>query len=113
MKHEKVCLIINPRAGQNLARLTDILAVLAADWKTDIALKVYYLREVNVALSSVREEVDDSRFMDTALRRPINVPEASAETSGSTNYTRVKRERLASLRAWTLPRQAVSLQPRD
>jgi len=27
----------------------------------------YYLREVNVALSSVREEATDSRFMDIAV----------------------------------------------
>ena len=42
MKCKKACLVINPRAGQNLARLSGVLAVLAAaGWKTDIAIKEY------------------------------------------------------------------------
>src|SRR5207237_6073231 len=42
MKSKKACLVINPRAGQNLARLSGVLAVLAAaGWKTDIAIKEY------------------------------------------------------------------------
>ena len=42
MKCKKACLVINPRAGQNLAKLTDVIAVLsAAGWKTDIAIKEY------------------------------------------------------------------------
>ncbi|HEY3992549.1 MAG TPA: acylglycerol kinase family protein, partial [Ktedonobacteraceae bacterium] len=42
MKQKQASLIINPRAGQNLAKVTDILAVLAAaGWKTDLDLKEY------------------------------------------------------------------------
>src|SRR5436305_5823583 len=42
MKCKRACLVINPRAGQNIARLTDVIAVLAAaGWKTDIAIKEY------------------------------------------------------------------------
>ena len=42
MKCKKACLVINPRGGQNLARLTDVMAVFAAaGWKTDIAIKEY------------------------------------------------------------------------
>ena len=42
MKCKKACLVINPRAGQNLARLTHVMAVFAAaGWKTDIAIKEY------------------------------------------------------------------------
>ncbi len=42
MKCKKACLVINPRAGQNLAKLTDVMAVLSgAGWKTDIAIKEY------------------------------------------------------------------------
>src|SRR5947209_1037382 len=42
MKSKRACLVINPRAGQNIARLTDVIAVLAAaGWKTDIAIKEY------------------------------------------------------------------------
>jgi diacylglycerol kinase family enzyme len=42
MQCKKVGIVINPRAGQNLAKLTDTLAVLAAaGWKTKIAIKEY------------------------------------------------------------------------
>ena len=42
MKCRTACLIINPRSGRNLAKLTDLLAVFsAAGWKTDIALKEF------------------------------------------------------------------------
>jgi YegS/Rv2252/BmrU family lipid kinase len=42
MHCQRACLVINPRDGQNLAKLPDILAVLsAAGWRTDIALKEY------------------------------------------------------------------------
>ena len=42
MKCKQASLVINPRAGQNLAKITDILAVFAAaGWKTDLALKEY------------------------------------------------------------------------
>lgn len=42
MRGKKACLIINPRAGQNFAKLPDVLAVLsAAGWKVDILVKEY------------------------------------------------------------------------
>src|SRR5690242_16107957 len=42
MRCKRVALVINPRTGQNVAKLADVLAVLAAaGWKADIALKEY------------------------------------------------------------------------
>ena len=42
MNCKKAFLIINPRSGRNLTKLTDILAVFAAaGWKTDTALKEF------------------------------------------------------------------------
>jgi YegS/Rv2252/BmrU family lipid kinase len=42
MNRQRVFLVINPRDGQNLSKLTGILAVFAAaGWKTDIVLKEY------------------------------------------------------------------------
>jgi YegS/Rv2252/BmrU family lipid kinase len=42
MKRKTAYLIINPRLGKNVAKLTDILAVFsAAGWKTDTALKEF------------------------------------------------------------------------
>lgn len=42
MGNKKAALVINPRTGQNVAKITDVLAVLsAAGWKTSIALKEY------------------------------------------------------------------------
>ena len=42
MNCKRAYLIINPRSGKNLTKLTDILAVLAAaGWKTDTALKEF------------------------------------------------------------------------
>ncbi len=42
MHCKKARLIVNPRAGENLTKLTDIIAVLAAaGWKIDVDLKEY------------------------------------------------------------------------
>ncbi|HEY0756783.1 MAG TPA: diacylglycerol kinase family protein [Ktedonobacteraceae bacterium] len=42
MKRKQASLVINPRTGQNLAQITDVLAVFAAaGWSTDLALKVF------------------------------------------------------------------------
>jgi YegS/Rv2252/BmrU family lipid kinase len=42
MRAKKASLIINPRAGENLTKFTDILTILAAaGWKTDVDLKEY------------------------------------------------------------------------
>jgi YegS/Rv2252/BmrU family lipid kinase len=39
---KKASLVINPRTGQNLTKLTDVLAILAAaGWKTELAIKEY------------------------------------------------------------------------
>jgi len=55
MKCKKACLVINPRAGQNLAKLNDVLAVLsAAGWNTDIAIKEYGGHTMELATKSAR-----------------------------------------------------------
>lgn len=42
MKCKRASLVINPRAGENLAKLSGVLAVFAAaGWRTDLALKEY------------------------------------------------------------------------
>lgn len=42
MQSKKATLIINPRSGENVAQITDVLAILAAaGWKTNIVLKEY------------------------------------------------------------------------
>jgi YegS/Rv2252/BmrU family lipid kinase len=42
MHCKKAALVINPRTGQNLAKITDVLAVLAAaGWKTELGIKEY------------------------------------------------------------------------
>jgi len=48
--------VINPRNGQNLAKLTDILAVLsAAGWRTDIAFKEYGGHTMELATRAARQ----------------------------------------------------------
>src|SRR5260370_32877673 len=40
MRCKKAYLVVNPRAGQNLAKITDVIAVLAAaGWKTTLGVK--------------------------------------------------------------------------
>jgi YegS/Rv2252/BmrU family lipid kinase len=42
MRCKKASFVINPRAGQNLAKISDVLTVLAAaGWSTDLAIKEY------------------------------------------------------------------------
>ncbi len=42
MKIKKACLVINPRAGENLALITELMSIFAAaGWKTDLELKVF------------------------------------------------------------------------
>jgi diacylglycerol kinase family enzyme len=56
---QKACLVINPRGGQNLAKLTDILAVFsAASWHTDIALKEYGGNIMELATKATRQGYD-------------------------------------------------------
>src|SRR5947209_6047903 len=59
MKSKRACLVINPRAGQNIARLTDVIAVLAAaGWKTDIAIKEYGGHSMELATKAAEEDYD-------------------------------------------------------
>jgi len=59
MDYERACLIINPRAGQNFAKLNDLLAVFwAAGWKTDIAIKVYGGHAMKLATRAAEEGYD-------------------------------------------------------
>src|SRR5437763_3147255 len=59
MHHQKVCLVINPRDGQNLSKLTGILAVFAAaDWHTDIVLKEYGGHTMELATNAATQGYD-------------------------------------------------------
>ena len=59
MRRKRVCLIINPRAGHNVARISDLIAVFAAaGWKTDIALKVYPGQALQLAARAARQNYD-------------------------------------------------------
>jgi YegS/Rv2252/BmrU family lipid kinase len=59
MQHQRVCLVINPRDGQNLSKLTGILAVFAAaGWYTDIALKEYGGHIIELASNAARKSYD-------------------------------------------------------
>jgi diacylglycerol kinase family enzyme len=59
MKRKKACLVINPRAGQNLAKLNDVMAVLsAAGWKTDIAIKEYGGHTMELATKGAKKGYD-------------------------------------------------------
>ena len=59
MYHQRVCLVINPRDGQNLSNLTGILAVFAAaGWKTDIVLKEYGGHTMELATNAATKGYD-------------------------------------------------------
>ena len=59
MAKKKATLVINPHAGQNVARLSDILAIMAAGgWKTHIALKEYGRHSIELARSAGRRGDD-------------------------------------------------------
>lgn len=59
MHIQRACLVINPRDGQNLSRLTAILAVFAAaGWHTDIALKEYGGHTMELATKAARKGYD-------------------------------------------------------
>jgi YegS/Rv2252/BmrU family lipid kinase len=59
MYRQRVCLIINPRDGQNFAKLTAILAVFAAaGWHTDIMLREYGGHIIALATNAARKEYD-------------------------------------------------------
>ena len=59
MKRKQASLVINPRAGQNLMKISDILAVLAAaGWKTDPALKEYGGHTMKLAKRAAEKRYD-------------------------------------------------------
>src|SRR6266516_3120339 len=59
MRSKKAVLVINPRAGENVAKITDVLAVLAAaGMKTDIALKEYGGHTLELANEAAEEKSD-------------------------------------------------------
>ncbi len=59
MPTRRACLVINPKDGQNLAKLNAILAVLsAAGWETDIALKQYGGHTMELATTAAKKGYD-------------------------------------------------------
>lgn len=59
MRCKKACLVINPRAGQNIAQLTDVMAVLsAAGWKTHNVLKEYGGQTMELATEAAEDGCD-------------------------------------------------------
>jgi diacylglycerol kinase family enzyme len=59
MHHLRVCLVINPRDGQNLSKLTGILAVFAAaGWHTDIVFKEYGGHTMELATNATSQGYD-------------------------------------------------------
>jgi len=59
MHNQRVCLVINPRDGQNLAKLPAILAVFsAAGWQTAVVLKEYGGHMMELATEAARKGYD-------------------------------------------------------
>jgi len=59
MNGKKASLVINPRTGENVAKITDVLAILAAaGWKTDIALKEYGGHSLKLAQQASEDKSD-------------------------------------------------------
>lgn len=59
MHVKKACLVINPRGGENVAKIRDILAVFsAAGWETDIAIKQYGGHAIELATQAAKEGCD-------------------------------------------------------
>jgi YegS/Rv2252/BmrU family lipid kinase len=59
MHSQRACLVINPRDGQNLAKLPAILAVFsAAGWHTDVVLKEYGGHTMELATEAARKGYD-------------------------------------------------------
>src|SRR6266516_4605899 len=62
MSSKKAALVINPRAGENVAKITDVMAVLAAaGMKTDIALKEYGGHTLELANEAAEEKSDQAQ----------------------------------------------------
>lgn len=59
MQCKKVCLVVNPRDGQNFTKIVDILAVFsAAAWNTDIVLKEYAGHTMKLATDAAKKGYD-------------------------------------------------------
>ncbi len=59
MNGKKASLVINPRTGENVAKITDVLAILAAaGWKTSIALKEYGGHSLKLAQQASEDKSD-------------------------------------------------------
>ena len=75
MRAKNASVVINPRTGQNIAKITDVLAVLsAAGWKTTIAIKEYGGHSMELA----NEAANDGRTLviayggDGTLNQVVN-----------------------------------------
>jgi diacylglycerol kinase family enzyme len=56
---KKAYVIINPRAGHNFSKISDVLAILAAaGWKTDIAVKHYAGHAIELATRAAEQDYD-------------------------------------------------------
>ena len=59
MHCKKTCLVINPRSGENLAKIADVIAVLsAAGWNTTIRIKEYGGHSMELATEAAEEGYD-------------------------------------------------------
>jgi YegS/Rv2252/BmrU family lipid kinase len=59
MKCKRACLVVNPRDGQNLSKLTSIMSVFsAAGWHTDIVLKEYPGHTMELAKQATEQDYD-------------------------------------------------------
>jgi len=59
MRCKRAYLVVNPRAGQNLAKITDVIAVLAAaGWKTTLGVKEYGGHAMELAARAVEKGYD-------------------------------------------------------
>ncbi len=59
MRCKKAYLVVNPRAGQNLAKITDVIAVLAAaGWKTTLGVKEYGGHAMELAARAAEKGYD-------------------------------------------------------
>src|SRR5438105_3830776 len=59
MSRKRAYMIINPRAGQNVVKIADLIAVLsAAGWRTEIALKEFGGQSMELATRAVKANCD-------------------------------------------------------
>ena len=75
MQSQRACLVINPRDGQNLAKLPAILAVFsAAGWHTDVVLKEYGGHAMELATEAASKGYDIVRGYggDGTLNQVVN-----------------------------------------